>query len=179
MLSGAQLCVAGTLSHSAGMLPVAFAYHELSILMGQIVVSLCKICSDIAVNVNQSKAESLSHSCLATSVHHPCGTAMLPFVRLPKESSTTTKAAEAAETTTQTGASSGAGMFSIFKKPQQVVEAIVPVPGTAAGAGGRSRKLLPGRPMPHIMLSTVQVRHSPVAWPCCRPGCHPVPGQQF
>ena len=90
---------------------------------------------------------------------------MLPFVRLPKESSTTTKAAEAAETSTQTGASSGAGMFSLFKKPQQVVEAIVPVPGTAAGAGARSRKLLPGRPMPHIMLSTVQVRHSHVAGP--------------
>ena len=88
---------------------------------------------------------------------------MLPFVRLPKDSSTTTKAAEAAETTTQTGASSGGGMhsmFSVFKKPQQAVESIVPVPGTAAGAGGRSRKLLPGRPMPHIMLSTVQVRHS-------------------
>eukprot|EP00891_Asterochloris_glomerata_P009065 jgi/Astpho2/9065/Aster-02724 len=84
---------------------------------------------------------------------------MLPFVKLPKEQSTTTKAAEAAEATTQTGASSGGGMqgmFSKFRRPHEAAEAVVPLPGTAAGAGGRSRKLLPGRPMPHIILSTVQ-----------------------
>ena len=51
-------------------------------------------------------------------------------------------------------------MFSKFRRPHEAAEAVVPLPGTAAGAGGRSRKLLPGRPMPHIILSTVQVRHS-------------------